>query len=58
MKNELAFSVKAACNILFESGYSKEEVEQEILHLRDAGKIDGGYIKSADLPPIKAIKSY
>ena len=57
MENELAFSIRAACNIIFESGYSEAEVEQEILKLRDSGKIQGGYIRSSDLPKIKSIRS-
>lgn len=55
MTNELAFSIKAACNIIFESGYSEIEVEKEILKLRDNGKIQNGYILSSDLPKIKSI---
>jgi len=55
MTNELAFSVKVACRIIFESGYSYEEVEQEILKLRDNGKIQSGYILGKDLPKIKSI---
>jgi hypothetical protein len=55
MKDELAFSIKAACNIIFESGYSYQEVEQEIFKLRDNGKIQDGYILGKDLPKIKSI---
>jgi len=55
MKNEFAFSIKAACNIIFESGYSEKEVETEILKIRDSGKIKDGYILSSDLPKIKKL---
>ena len=56
MKNTTAFSIRAACNIIFESGYSIEEVEQEIIKLKNQGKINKrGYILSDDLPKIKKL---
>lgn len=55
MTNTMAFSIRAACNIIFESGYSIEEVEQEIIKLKNQGKIKNGYILSDDLPKIKKL---
>jgi hypothetical protein len=57
MNNELAFSVSAACNILSASGYSYNEIESELIKLKEAGKIKDGYILSGDLPKIKSIKN-
>jgi hypothetical protein len=50
-----SFSIKASCNIIFESGYTIEETETEIIKLREAGKINNGHILSEDLPEIKKL---
>lgn len=56
MTNEMVFSIKAACNIISNSGYTFEETCEEITKLKENGKISAaGYIKSDDLPKIKRI---